>query len=115
MDVISDNCKSCKDYAREFHKTYLLLIAERQRSDLYRQLIEQRYNLTIANNDPAINDMISHINSRFFDGNNCLAITNTSVPPPPPPASACTKPKKVFRAVPKSIMTDDEDTKESNR
>ena len=115
MDVISDNCKSCKDYARELHKTYLLLIAERQRSDLYRQLIEQRYNLTIANNDPAINDMISHINSRFFDGNNCLAITNTSVPPPPPPASACTKPKKVFRAVPKSIMTDDEDTKESNR
>lgn len=99
MEIVSENCKCCKENARELHKTYLLLIAERQKNELYRQLIEQRYNLTIPPHEVSIDDLITYVNGKFFD--------NLVQPLQITQHQHLTQPqkhhKKVFRAIPKAI------------
>lgn len=99
MEIVSENCKCCKENARELHKTYLLLIAERQKNELYRQLIEQRYNLTIPPHEVSIDDLITYVNGKFFDN----IVQPLQITQPQQPSQQPKHHKKVFRAIPKAI------------
>ena len=117
-----DHCKCCKETAKELHKTLLLLVAERQKTELFKQMIEQRYNLTI-NFDGSINDMITTINDRVFNFNErAIAeprldqrLEQRQQTTAEDRKQAVLKQKKVFKPAPKSMVSDEEENHENTK
>lgn len=90
------DCCCCKECPKELHKLYLFLMSERQRAELYKQMIEQKYNLTLLS-DPKIDEYITCLNSRFFGFKPQISVPLPSQIPVDP------EPKKRFKSVPKTI------------
>lgn len=90
-------CAQCKECNKELHKTYLLLIAEQQKNELYRQLLEQKFVLNISNEQSRVDDLINSINTRFFGSQTVPSKALQSQP-----LQQTTK-RKHFKSAPKSL------------
>ena len=102
-------CEHCKETTKELHRTFLLLLVERQKNELYRQIIEQRFNLSITP-DNSVGELINSINDRIFVNQEApLQISE----PAQGKQQHSIKQKRVFKSAPKAIITEDEENHEN--
>jgi hypothetical protein len=97
-------CVNCKKHDKELHKIYLQLVAAQQQNELYRQIIEQKLNLNISNENSKVHDLMDTVNSRFFCGSSPPDSKLITTLPMTIPAQK----KKVFKQAPKNIELIDE-------
>ena len=119
-----NDCKNCREQSKELHKTLLLLLAERQKNELYKQLVEQRYNMSFSNDSAVIEDIVSSINDRIFD-NRQVAFeqpqsqqqsqqqSQSQVQQSQPLSQPPRKTKKIFKSAPKAAVMDEEENHEN--
>lgn len=105
---MNESCKNCREQAKELHKTMLLLLAERQKTELFRQLIEQRYNVTLVNSSSLITDTITAINERMLENKQVSLDEHVNHP-----QHLHQKQKKVYKSAPKSVILIDEESHEN--
>jgi hypothetical protein len=96
------DCLNCKKLNKELHRLYLQLVAEQQKNELYKQIIEQKLNLTINNETNKLDDLIEAINSRFFNTTSSSAVLLPEHIPKPQQTIIQTK-KKNFKVAPKTV------------
>ena len=96
-------CAHCKECNKELHKTYLLLIAEQQKNELYRQLLEQKFVLSISSDQSRVDDLINSINTRFFGSQHSQSKSSQPLQSQQTVQSQQTTKRKHFKSAPKTL------------